>query len=66
VQDFKDEFSKTGEEQELSFFKITGGLSKRDAAMVFFQLQVMISHDFINVQQNTPYGDMIISKGANI
>ena len=48
----------------LSFKSLSDGCSRRTAAGVFFELLQLKTWDFINVDQNDAYGDILISPGV--
>eukprot|EP00562_Extubocellulus_spinifer_P000324 CAMPEP_0178483070 /NCGR_PEP_ID=MMETSP0696-20121128/7046_1 /TAXON_ID=265572 /ORGANISM="Extubocellulus spinifer, Strain CCMP396" /LENGTH=820 /DNA_ID=CAMNT_0020110579 /DNA_START=151 /DNA_END=2613 /DNA_ORIENTATION=+ len=48
---------------QLSYDKLSSGCSRRTAAGVFFELLQLKTWDFINVEQDEAYGDIIITGG---
>mmetsp|Transcript_22835 Transcript_22835/g.47365 ORF Transcript_22835/g.47365 Transcript_22835/m.47365 type:complete len:585 (-) Transcript_22835:91-1845(-) len=54
----------TAEDGSLSFNNLSVGCSRRTAAGVFFELLQLKTWDFINVDQNEAYGDIVITPGV--
>lgn len=42
------------------------GLNRKAAAMLFYQTCVLATSDVLKVEQNRPYGDILISKGTRM
>ena len=51
-------------QHSLSYDELSKGCSRRTAAGVFFELLQLKSWNFVEIQQQGPYGDIVISKGA--
>jgi cohesin complex subunit SCC1 len=49
-------------EERLSFNALFEGKNKRTVAVAFFELLVLKSNKLIDLQQDEPYGDIIITK----
>ncbi|KAL8218081.1 hypothetical protein R6Q57_021454 [Mikania cordata] len=62
----KTHFDTPGSAQTESLNQLALGLDRKKAACLFYQTCVLASHDFIKVQQNEPYGNIIISRGAKM
>ena len=53
----------TGEHQAVSYDALSKNCSRRTAASVFFELLQLKTWDFIEIDQQDPYGDIDISAG---
>ena len=51
---------------QLSFTETIEGKSRRTAAGTFFELLALASKDYITVQQEEPYGDVVVRKGVRM
>ena len=51
-------------EPHLSYNALSEGCSRRTAVGVFFELLQLKTWDFIEVDQDTPYGDIVVSPGV--
>ena len=52
------------EEKNLSFDKLSVGCSRRTAAGVFFELLLLKTLDYVDLNQTIAYGDIAISEGV--
>ncbi|KAL8218073.1 hypothetical protein R6Q57_021446 [Mikania cordata] len=62
----KTRFDTPGSAQTESLNQLALGLDRKKDACLFYQTCVLASSDFIKVQQNEPYGNIIISRGAKM
>ncbi|KAK4799769.1 hypothetical protein SAY86_025134 [Trapa natans] len=49
-----------------SLSHLASGLSRKGAAMLFYHTCVLATQDILKVQQEIPYGDILISKGSRM
>jgi len=49
----------------IKFSKVVQGKTRQTAAAVFYQLLVLKTHTYVNLQQEQPYGDITITKDDN-
>ncbi|KAI3731159.1 hypothetical protein L1987_62342 [Smallanthus sonchifolius] len=62
----KTHFDTPGSAQTESLNQLALGLDRKKAACLFYHTCVLASRDFIKVQQNEPYGNIVISRGAKM
>ncbi|XP_057510038.1 sister chromatid cohesion 1 protein 1-like isoform X1 [Actinidia eriantha] len=62
----KTHFDTPGSSQAESLNQLALGMNKSRAANLFYQTCVLASRDFIRVEQQVAYGDIIISRGAKM
>ncbi|KAI8009586.1 Sister chromatid cohesion 1 protein 1 [Camellia lanceoleosa] len=62
----KTHFDTPGTSQTESLNELACGLNKKNAAHLFYQTCVLASRDVIRVEQEVPYGDILISRGLNM
>jgi len=51
--------------EEIEFNKLVEGKRRKVAAAVFYQLLVLKSHSCIDLQQEEPYGEILVKKDEN-
>ncbi|CAL9096486.1 unnamed protein product [Musa textilis] len=59
-------FDTPGAPQSESLNQLALGMNKRKAAQLFYQTCVLVTYDFIKVQQDEAYGDISISRGPKM
>ncbi|KAI8006776.1 Sister chromatid cohesion 1 protein 1 [Camellia lanceoleosa] len=62
----KTHFDTPGTSQTESLNELAFGLNKKKAAHLFYQTCVLASRDVIRVEQDVPYGDILISRGLKM
>ncbi|XP_022743895.1 sister chromatid cohesion 1 protein 1 [Durio zibethinus] len=62
----KTHFETPGAPQVESLNNLAAGLSRKGAAQLFYQICVLASQGFLRVEQEDPFGDILISKGAKM
>ncbi|PHT80049.1 hypothetical protein T459_18101 [Capsicum annuum] len=62
----KSHFDTPGSAETECLNELTLGLTKKQAACLFYQTCVLATRDFIKVQQEVPYGNILISRGAKM
>ncbi|KAM3374171.1 sister chromatid cohesion 1 protein 1 [Capsicum galapagoense] len=62
----KSHFNTPGSAETACLNELTLGLTKKQAACLFYQTCVLATRDFIKVQQEVPYGNILISRGAKM
>ncbi|KAF3433361.1 hypothetical protein FNV43_RR24463 [Rhamnella rubrinervis] len=62
----KAHFDTPGAPQVESFNNLATGMNRRGAALFFYQTCVLATRGFLRVEQQLPYGDILISKGAKM
>ncbi|KAL7184260.1 hypothetical protein ACSBR2_026418 [Camellia fascicularis] len=62
----KTHFDTPGTSQTESLNELAFGLNKKKAAHLFYQTCVLASRDVIRVEQEVPYGDILISRGLKM
>ncbi|KAI8027314.1 Sister chromatid cohesion 1 protein 1 [Camellia lanceoleosa] len=62
----KTHFDTPGTSQIESLNELAFGLNKKKAAHLFYQTCVLASRDVIRVEQDIPYGDILISRGQKM
>ncbi|CAL5407509.1 unnamed protein product [Camellia sinensis] len=62
----KTHFDTPGTTQTESLNELAFGLNKKKAAHLFYQTCVLASRDVIRVEQEVPYGDILISRGLKM
>ncbi|KAI8010557.1 Sister chromatid cohesion 1 protein 1 [Camellia lanceoleosa] len=62
----KTHFDTPGTSQTESLNELAFGWNKNNAAHLFYQTCVLASRDVIRVEQEVPYGDILISRGLNM
>ncbi|PHT46864.1 hypothetical protein CQW23_16022 [Capsicum baccatum] len=62
----KSHFDTPGSAETECLNELTLGLTKKQAARLFYQTCVLATRDFIKVQQEVPYGNILISRGAKM
>lgn len=64
--DADDDDELDGEEKptELSYNKLSAGCSRRTAAGVFFEMLQLKTWDFVELNQEKSYGDIIVTPGS--
>ncbi|XP_040368226.1 sister chromatid cohesion 1 protein 1-like [Rosa chinensis] len=64
--ELKSHFEIPGGPQVESLNKLTAGMNRRGAAMLFYQTCVLATRDFVKVKQIAPYEDVLITRGPNM
>ncbi|XP_019262849.1 PREDICTED: sister chromatid cohesion 1 protein 1 [Nicotiana attenuata] len=62
----KSHFDTPGSAKTECLNELTLGMTKKQAACLFYQTCVLATRDFIKVEQEAPYGDILISRGAKM
>ncbi|KAJ4726918.1 sister chromatid cohesion 1 protein 1 [Melia azedarach] len=62
----KAHFETPGGPKVESLNRLTAGMNRKSAAMLFYQTCVLASTDDIRVEQKVPFGDILISRGAKM
>ncbi|CBI25438.3 unnamed protein product, partial [Vitis vinifera] len=62
----KTHFDTPGAPQRESLDQLASGMDRPRAAQLFYQTCVLATRGFIKVEQNEPYGDILISRGAKM
>ncbi|KAL5718522.1 hypothetical protein ACHQM5_011414 [Ranunculus cassubicifolius] len=62
----KTHFDTPGTSEYESLDNLTSGMNAKRASLLFLQTLVLASHDILKVQQDVPYGDILISKGRKM
>ncbi|KAK4370579.1 hypothetical protein RND71_010054 [Anisodus tanguticus] len=62
----KSHFDTPGSAEAECLNELTLGMTKKEAACLFYQTCVLATRDFIKVEQEVPYGDILISRGAKM
>ncbi|XP_009617668.1 sister chromatid cohesion 1 protein 1 [Nicotiana tomentosiformis] len=62
----KSHFDTPGSAKAECLNELTLGMTKKQAACLFYQTCVLATRDFIKVEQEAPYGDILISRGAKM
>ncbi|KAL9230216.1 hypothetical protein vseg_005599 [Gypsophila vaccaria] len=62
----KTYFETPGAPQTESLNQLAVGMIRKQAAQLFYQTCVLATRDVLKVQQNSAYGDIILSKGAKM
>ncbi|PHU15805.1 hypothetical protein BC332_17010 [Capsicum chinense] len=62
----KSHFDTPGSAETECLNELTLGLTKKQAACLFYQTCVLATRDFIKVKQEVPYGNILISRGAKM
>ncbi|KAL3367126.1 hypothetical protein AABB24_011709 [Solanum stoloniferum] len=62
----KSHFDTPGSAEAECLNELTLGMSKKQAACLFYQTCVLATRDFIKVEQELPYGNILISRGAKM
>ncbi|XP_021904051.1 sister chromatid cohesion 1 protein 1 [Carica papaya] len=62
----KAHFETPGTAQVESLNKLAAGMNRKAAAQLFYQTCVLATRDYLTVEQNVPYGDIFISRGAKM
>ena len=63
ADDEDDLDDETEKPTELSYNKLSAGCSRRTAAGVFFELLQLKTWDFVSLDQEKDYGDIIVTPG---
>lgn len=58
IQLLGDKFCET---EQVTFDSVTNGVSRSDACRFFFEVLVLKTRDLIDVEQDTPFGDIKVS-----
>ncbi|PHT80137.1 hypothetical protein T459_18189 [Capsicum annuum] len=66
MKQLKSHFDTPGSAETECLNELTLGLTKKQAACLFYQTCVLATRDFIQVQQEVPYGNILISRGAKM
>ncbi|XP_060196982.1 sister chromatid cohesion 1 protein 1 [Lycium barbarum] len=62
----KSHFDTPGSAEAECLNELTLGMTKKQAACLFYQTCVLATRDFVKVEQEVPYGDILISRGAKM
>ncbi|KAI4382872.1 hypothetical protein MLD38_008776 [Melastoma candidum] len=62
----KAHFDSPGGPPSESLNHLTTGMTRKGAALLFYQTCVLATRDILKVEQRVPYGDILISKGAKM
>ncbi|KAK6788033.1 hypothetical protein RDI58_016558 [Solanum bulbocastanum] len=62
----KSHFDTPGSAEAECLNELTLGMTKKQAACLFYQTCVLATRDFIKVEQELPYGNILISRGAKM
>ncbi|KAL9421734.1 hypothetical protein AB3S75_034075 [Citrus x aurantiifolia] len=62
----KSHFEMPGAPKVESLNNLAAGLNRKAAAMLFYQTCVLATSDVLKVEQNKPYGDILISRGKRM
>ncbi|CAN4100848.1 unnamed protein product [Withania somnifera] len=62
----KSHFDTPGSAEKECLNELTLGMTKKQAACLFYQTLVLATRDFIKVEQEVPYGNILISRGAKM
>ncbi|KAJ4827901.1 hypothetical protein Tsubulata_021761 [Turnera subulata] len=62
----KQHFETPGATQVESLDSLAAGMNKKGAALLFYQICVLATLDDLKVEQKVSYGEILISKGANM
>ncbi|XP_034703756.1 sister chromatid cohesion 1 protein 1 isoform X2 [Vitis riparia] len=62
----KTHFDTPGAPQRESLDQLASGMDRPRAAQLFYQTCVLATRGFVEVEQNEPYGDILISRGAKM
>ncbi|WCJ19937.1 Sister chromatid cohesion 1 protein 1 [Euphorbia peplus] len=62
----KAHFDAPGAPSVESLNKLADGMTRKGAAMLFYQTCVLATHDNLRVEQKVPYGDILISGGGKL
>ncbi|XP_041025455.1 sister chromatid cohesion 1 protein 1 isoform X2 [Juglans microcarpa x Juglans regia] len=62
----KAHFDTPGAPQVESLNNLAIGMSRKGAALLFYQTCVLASRDILRVEQTVPFGDILISRGAKM
>ncbi|XP_055831731.1 sister chromatid cohesion 1 protein 1 [Solanum dulcamara] len=62
----KSHFDTPGSAEAECLNELTLGMTKKQAACLFYQTCVLATGDFIKVKQELPYGNILISRGAKM
>jgi cohesin complex subunit SCC1 len=57
--------SKKKKDASTSLHTMLDGATKKDAAVLFYEMLVLRTHSYINTEQDTPYDDITITPGQN-
>ncbi|GFP96852.1 sister chromatid cohesion 1 protein 1 [Phtheirospermum japonicum] len=63
---FKAHFDTPGSAKVESINHLAYGMNKKRAACLFYQTCVLATRDYIRVEQNVPYGDILVSRGPKM
>ncbi|XP_025887480.1 sister chromatid cohesion 1 protein 1 isoform X1 [Solanum lycopersicum] len=62
----KSHFDTPGSAEAECLNELTLGMTKKQAACLFYQTCVLATRDFVKVEQELPYGNILISRGAKM
>ncbi|CAA0834425.1 Sister chromatid cohesion 1 protein 1 [Striga hermonthica] len=62
----KTHFDTPGSDKVESLNQLAYGMNKKKAACLFYQTCVLATRDYIRVEQNVPYGNILISRGPKL
>ncbi|KAK9930269.1 hypothetical protein M0R45_027312 [Rubus argutus] len=65
-KELKSYFEAPGGPEVESLDRLTAGMNRKGAALLFYQTCVLATRDFVKVEQKAPYEDILITRGPNM